>query len=120
MNKLKFALITCIGMVLITSCDPEDPVTTICDTADMTYTDDVKSIFDESCAFSGCHDDNATMTIGSLSTYDNAVAFVGFGRILGAINRDEGFSDMPAGGASKLDDCTIDKITNWVNNGTPE
>lgn len=119
MSKLKFVCIVSLALLSITACDPEpDPVG--CDDMNMTYNDDIKELLDMSCAFSGCHDDNATMTIGSLSTYDNAVAFVGFGRILGAINHDETFSAMPAGGASKLSDCNIDKITNWVNNGTPE
>ncbi len=119
MNKLKFACIACIAMVLITSCEPEEMMDT-CDSTDMTYTDDIKDIFDTNCAISGCHDDDAALTIGSLTNYDNAVAFVDFGRILGAINRDAGFSAMPSGGADKLSDCNIAKITNWVNNGTPE
>jgi len=119
MNPLKLALIACLGMLFITACDPEEPEVTSCDDQNMTYTDDIKSLLDESCAYSGCHDDNAITTIGSLSTYENSVAFVAFGRMLGAINQDEGFSAMPKTG-DKLSDCNIDKITNWVNNNTPE
>lgn len=121
MNKIKFVFITCLAILFVTSCDPDDdePMVNNCDDQEMTYTDDMMDLFDMSCAYAGCHDDDATMTIGSLSTYDNAVAFVSFGRILGSINHQEGFSSMPKAG-DKLSDCNIDKITNWVNNGTPE
>lgn len=119
MSKIKFVLGLCLAVLFVTSCDPEEPMVDLCDDQGMTYTDDIKEIFDMTCATSGCHDSNATMTIGSLSNYDNAVAFVAFGRILGSINQEDGFSAMPKVG-SKLSDCNIDKITNWVNNGTPE
>jgi len=119
MNKLKFALIACLGVLLITACDPEEPTVTSCDTDNMTYTDDIKSILDESCAYAGCHDDTTVAASIDLSTYDNAVVVVEFGRILGTINHQETFSPMPKG-QDKLSDCNIDKITSWINNGTPE
>ena len=120
MNKFKLALLACFVVLFITSCDKDDdPMTTTCESTDMTYTANIKSLLDTTCATSGCHDANAVTSIGALDTYENAVAFVSFGRILGAINHNDGFSAMPKGG-NKVDDCTIDQITNWVNNGTPE
>lgn len=113
-------LIGVFTIILITSCDEPEPVD-MCDTDNMTYTADIKEIFDSSCAFAGCHDMDAALTIGSLSNYDNSVAFVDFGRLLGAINHEENFKPMPyPAGSAKISQCNIDKITAWINDGTPE
>jgi len=123
MKTLKIALLACLGIFFLTACDKDEPeesmTSTTCDSEEMTYTNDIKEILDRSCATAGCHDDNAIVTIGSLSTYVNAAAFAAFGRILGAINQEDNFVAMPIG-ADKLSDCDIAKITNWVNNGLPQ
>jgi hypothetical protein len=94
--------------------DGDDPVVT-CDTTDLTYTADIKAILNTNCALSGCHSETEAALQGSMH------AFVAFGRILGAINHEEGFEAMPRPeGSAKLDDCTIDKITAWIDAGTPE
>ena len=86
---------------------------------DITYINTVKAILDNSCATSpACHAGN-TVASFPMSTYDESVEAVGFGRILGAINQEPGFSSMPRGGA-KLDQALIDNITEWINSGTPE
>jgi len=87
MNTLKFTLIACFGILFLAACDPEEPEVTSCDTENLTYTNDIKSIFDTSCAYSGCHDATTVAASVDLSTYDNSVGVVAFGRILGAINQ---------------------------------
>ena len=85
----------------------------------ITYTNTVKAILDSSCATStACHAASSSSTF-PMSTYDATVAAVGLGRILGAINREPGFSAMPRNG-DKLDQEKIDAITEWINMGTPE
>ena len=86
---------------------------------DITYTNTVKAILDNSCATSpACHAASSVTTF-SMSTYDESVVAVGFGRILGAINHDAGFSPMPKNG-DKIDQDNIDAIAEWIATGTPE
>jgi len=54
-----------------------------------------------------------------MSDFASTSIAVGFNRIIGAINHDDGFSPMPKGG-SKVSDCDIDKMTQWINDGAPE
>jgi len=119
MNKLKllFAMLLLVGFI---ACgDDEEPMTGVtCETADLTYTNGIADIINGSCATSGCHASN-TMTTFPMGNYDEALAAVGFGRIIGSINHEANFSPMPRNGA-KLDDCTIDKVTAWINDGAPE
>lgn len=114
-------LLGVFALIAISSCDDNpDPVDS-CDTTGMTYNSDIKEIFDNTCAFSGCHDMDSALSIGSLNDYDNSVAFVEMGRMIGAINHDETFKPMPYPlGSAKMSQCNIDKITAWINNGTPE
>jgi len=80
----------------------------------------VASIFNASCAVSGCHvDGNEDNAWFSLEGYANSKASADFGRIVGAISHDTDFSPMPKNG-NKLDQCTIDKISAWVSAGAPE
>jgi hypothetical protein len=85
-----------------------------CDTATVTYAASIKPIIDSKCATGGCHD-AATMGGGyNMTAYDgvkNSSA-----RLIGAINWESGHSAMPKG-MNKLDDCSIAKITKWVNEG---
>jgi hypothetical protein len=124
MTSLKNVFIVCFALLaigFISSCgDDEDPVgpTPTCDTEDVTYNNFAKDLFDNNCSNAGCHNAGTTTNF-PLSTYDEAVTAVGFGRMLGAVNRTAGFSAMPRG-ADMLDDCTIEKLEAWIDNGTPE
>ncbi len=115
MKKLLLLLMVA-AVTLVTSCKDEDD----CDTSGVTYTNTVKEIFDTNCALSGCHSAAELTTQGSLETYEHAVIFVSFDRILGAINHTEGFTPMPnPPGTDQLDECTIDQIEAWITDGTP-
>lgn len=59
------------------------------------------------------------MTTFPMSNFEETSAAVGLGRIKGAINQEPNFSPMPQGG-DKLEDCTIDKISAWIDDGAPE
>ncbi|KAA5536215.1 hypothetical protein F0919_00690 [Taibaiella lutea] len=95
-----------------------------CDTTNITYTGYVKSVMDGSCATAGCHD-AATKSDGiDLSNYASVkgVALTtehNTSLLLGVINHNDNFTAMPEN-AAKLSDCTINKITAWVNAGAPE
>ena len=118
MNRMKllFAMLVLIGFV---ACgDDEDLVTMTCETDGLTYNSVVADILNTSRATSSCHASNTNTTF-PMGDYTEAFAAVGEGRIIGAINHESGFSQMPKGG-TKLDDCTIDKLTSWINDGAPE
>jgi hypothetical protein len=108
-----------LGLVLF-SCSKDDDDDDVCDTSDITYTNTVASIMNNNCALSGCHvDGNEMVAFFSLEGYTKAKGAADFGRIVGAISHESGFSPMPKG-SNKLDQCTIDQIAAWVDAGAPE
>lgn len=118
MNKINFGIFLLVALFLVSSCEDPDPVDS-CDTTSMTYTSDIKSILDASCAVAGCHDMGSA--VGGLNDYMGAEAFANSGRLLGAINHQEGFKPMPyPAGSAKISQCNIDKITAWMADGFPE
>ncbi len=118
MNKMKllFAMLMLVGFIACS--DDEDPTPMTCETDALTYNNAIADILNTSCATSSCHDSNTTTTF-SMANYTDALAAVGDGKIVGAINHESGFTQMPKDG-TKLDDCTIDKLTSWINDGAPE
>ena len=101
--------------------DDEEPMTNECETVDLTYTSTTASIFNKSCALSGCHTDASLAGGFSLDDYDAVFIAVGFGRIEGAINHQDGFLPMPyPAGSSMLEQCSIDQISAWIADGAPE
>lgn len=87
------------------------PNTGICDTANVTWTKDVRAIVNTSCAISGCH--NAAASGGyDLSNFAGVKMMVDNNRFLAVIES----GSMPKN-ASKLDDCTINKVRSWIAKG---
>ena len=86
-----------------------------CDTANVTYTNFVKPLVQAKCQ--GCHGNTNPSAGINLSTYATAKPIAQNGKLVGAITRTSNW--MPKNG-QKLDDCTILKITTWVNQGAPE
>lgn len=125
MNRIK-SISTVVLLLILAGCyyDKEDQLYVQpsggsgCDTSNVTYTTTIKTILDNSCALSGCHDAQTKSFGYDLSNYNGAVAGTQ-GRLLGAIRHDNGFIAMPKGMA-KLSDCDIAKITAWINSGTPQ
>lgn len=124
MKKL-LSLLFLASALMIVSCgkddSSDDETDPTCDTIGLTYTDDIKDILDTNCATPGCHSEDQAMTQGAMHDYAAAKAFVDFGRVVGAINHSDDFSPMPfPTGTDKLPQCTIDKITAWIDDGAPE
>lgn len=95
-----------------------------CDTANITYTNYVKSVMEANCTTAGCHDAGTKSGDIDLSNYANAKSVAlttahNTSLLLGVINHQDDFVAMPQN-AAKLSDCTINKITAWVNAGAPE
>lgn len=116
-----YTILACLLAVMLVGCGDEEgemPTTIItCDTEDITYTNTVASLINGSCAISGCHVAN-TSTF-PIENYDQALAAADMGRMVGALNRESGFSQMPRG-AAKLDQCVIDQVEAWIEDGAPE
>ena len=87
-----------------------------CDTVNMKYATDVVTILQAHCY--GCHGGNSTAGSGgiALDSYINLKVFVDNGKLVGNISHAAGFVPMPYG-LPKLDDCSINKVIDWVNNG---
>jgi hypothetical protein len=82
--------------------------------ADVSFSTDVQPILRASC-FS-CHGNGSSFGNVSLQTYDDVKALVTDGRLVGSISHSPGFDPMPPG-APKLNECNIDEITTWVQEG---
>jgi hypothetical protein len=89
--------------------------TTTCDTVNMKYTADVLPILQTHCY--SCHGSNTTGSGGiSLDSYNNLKTYANNGFLAGNITHSPGFVGMPYG-QPKMDDCTINKILDWINRG---
>lgn len=87
-----------------------------CETEGMRYTEDIKPIIDANCATAGCHSGN---TSRPMNTYEAVRDYALDGSLVTRINLPASNpQSMPPSGP--LDDCTIEKITAWVNDGAPE
>lgn len=111
--------IVLFGLLALTQCKKETIDAYDCTGVAPTYTTDVKSILDASCATSGCHNASSAKGGYNLSTYQGAQQAAGKEAFLGSIQHKSGFSKMPRGG-SKLAETNIKLISCWVQNGMPE
>ncbi len=83
-----------------------------CDTTNVTYTLSVAPVFAGYC--NSCHATGSAS--GSIATdnYESVVANIA--RIKGAINHENGYSQMPQNGG-KLSTCDLSKIDIWIRQG---
>jgi len=123
LRKYGFLVVLLLSSSLIMfSCgdDDDDDEPGTCTTEGLTYGNYAEDFLINNCStLGGCHVEANKDGIGSFETYEDAKELVDRGRIIGAINHQDGFSNMPKG-EEKLDDCSIDKLTAWVNDGAPE
>lgn len=110
-----------IGMVVFfTACyyDNEEELypPTNCITENMSYQTNIVAILERNCYV--CHSTAANNGNVTLDNYDDLIVYVNNGKLLGAINREPGYSPMPQN-AGKLPDCDIAKIESWVAAGAP-
>ena len=119
---MKKLLITCIGVLALAGCynDKAEELypsnAAACDTATVSFTTDILPILQQKCATSGCHDVTTIQSGYDFSKYSGAKLSVTNNKLLGVIRWESGFSQMPKA-MPKLDDCSINKITRWINMG---
>jgi mono/diheme cytochrome c family protein len=85
-----------------------------CDTFNVKYSTTIAPVFTTYCI--SCHGADSTLNFSSypaLSVYLDTSAQ----KLLDDINYVSGSHPMPPG--TKLDSCTIKKITNWIHSGYP-
>ncbi len=92
-------------------CDPDIEG---CDVIDVSFSQFVQPTIQAHCE--GCHSGNVPSGGIDLTNYDNIKTVAMAGNLIGAINWDAGFSNMPQG-ADQLSACTIDKIKAWIDDG---
>ncbi|MCS6823521.1 MAG: hypothetical protein NZ529_04435 [Cytophagaceae bacterium] len=88
-----------------------------CDTANVSYINQVKPILERKCF--NCHKVSDCASRGGnvcFETYQQVKALTDAGFIVPNIEHKAGYSPMPQG-ASKLPDCEIALIRSWVNQG---
>lgn len=117
----KYLLIILSLMFLFSSCyydSQEDlyPKSGICDTTNVTYESSIKPIMQQYCT--GCHGSSNPSAGIDLSTYDLCIQYGQDGSLYGSMLQDGSYSDMPKN-ANRVDDCTLNKIQIWINNGYP-
>jgi uncharacterized membrane protein len=88
-----------------------------CDTTAVTYSSTVASILTANC--NTCHATSVANSNGAgviLDNYTSVKTYINNGRLLNSILQNGQASAMPKNMA-KLDACTINKITAWINKG---
>lgn len=106
-------------LMLLSSCyyDNYDDLASdigVCDTVSMTYTTDIAPIMTQHCT--SCHGGAAPAGNIPLENYNDVKAAALNGSLLGTMDHASGWSAMPKN-QPKLDDCTIDKVHAWINQG---
>jgi hypothetical protein len=88
-----------------------------CNTTAVSYAVDIRPVIDQSCAFIGCHAGASPAAGLKLETYAELKAIADNGKLVGRITGTSGTVMPPTG---PLNDCSIQQITAWVNQGAPE
>lgn len=106
-----------IGLIFFSSCvynnEEELYGDIVCDTENVTYSAEIQSIIESSCATSGCH--NAGGSAPNIyESYNNVKASVDDGSFE---NRVLVQKNMPPG--TPLSDCNIALIEAWLEDGAP-
>jgi hypothetical protein len=119
----KIAFLICGVAIMALSCQDDDVVitnqaATLCDSLDVLYTKDVKSMLDNAgCSGDYCHGGGAGGF--TITDYTTTKATASNAKFLKAIRHETGASPMPKGG-NKLSDEQITMLECWVQNGFKE
>jgi hypothetical protein len=110
-----------LAILLLTSCYNDNeydlyPFSGKCDSTNASYTNTIAPIMTSNCNV--CH--STAMASGGVITdnYAGLSIVAGNGKLWGGVNWESGYIAMPNGG-SKLSDCNLAKIKNWINAGFP-
>jgi hypothetical protein len=110
------AVITCFAISCSKANEADLNTGNTCDTTAVTYSTDIVNILSNNCY--ECHGAGSTAGSGGidLSTYNNLKVHADAGHLVAVVTHAPGFPAMPYG-KPKLDDCSINKIVAWVNQG---
>ena len=96
---------------------PLDGYVDTCDTTiAATYSASIAYIVSTNCV--SCHNSSTANGSVSLADYNSLVAIANDGRLLGTIEHNSGYNQMPPTGSIK--DCDLAKIKLWVTQGMPQ
>lgn len=87
-----------------------------CDTTAVAYSTSVVPILSASCY--SCHAGTSPSGGIRLDNHGSVAAYVGNGKLMGAITHSPGYSAMPKN-AGKLSNCKINTIQKWIDDGAP-
>lgn len=120
MKKTLFASIALVAA--LSSCtynSVEDLQPAACDTVEVSYSNFIEPLIQESCAYAGCHAGSFPQAQLDLTTYASVRNIAENGKLTDRINRAVGDPFlMPTTG--KLPPCPIEKIEAWVAAGAPQ
>lgn len=91
-----------------------------CVTTDMSFSADIKPMLTSKCLL--CHSNANFNTIGggiAIEDYTDVKHYADNGILLGVLNHTSGYSPMPKG-STKVDDCVINQIEAWINDGAKD
>ena len=86
-----------------------------CETDNVSFNNDVAVIIANNCA--SCHSGSDPNGGIYLTNYTEISAIASSGNLLNVLTASNGAPQMPPGGT--LDNCSIDQITKWIEDGTP-
>ncbi len=119
MNSVIIALVLSVCFFGLISCSADSKEelfeSVMCDTINISYSETIVPVLENNCY--DCHG-NSSEFIGAFpfEDFEDLLQVVNDGRLINSINHRPGTTNMPYQ-RGKLDQCTIDKIEAWVNNG---
>lgn len=89
---------------------------TDCDTSQYKFSANIQPIIQSYCE--GCHSGSNPSGGILLDSYSSIQSRALSGQLFGSINHEAGYSPMPKN-QPKLEQCKIDQLKNWIDNGAP-
>jgi hypothetical protein len=114
----KSLLLLGVTLFTVTLACKKQSVTYNCSGSNPTYTNDIKAIYDASCATGGCHSSASHAASINLSSYSGSSA-CNDDKLLGSIEHKSGYNAMPQG-SGILPEEQRQLIYCWIQNGKPQ
>lgn len=114
MKNIFMFILLCL---LVISCSYNKKVQPVnCNTTNVSFSADVYTTITSQCL--GCHNNSFLSGGINLQGFNNVKNIAQTGLLVNVIEHNAGFSPMPKGSA-KIDNCSIEKIKQWVTIGMP-